>query len=138
MASIEDVILGIENALQEIDGLRTHAHIPDTIDPPAAAVTFEECDFDSTLSRGSDDLVFLVHIFTSAADAKSGQRKLYDYIDGSGGKSVKAAIDADSTLGGIAMYAVVERAEDFGKVTVADIPFYGVKFTVRVCVAGMG
>lgn len=136
MADIEAIIEGIETRLKTISGLRTYSRIPDTIEPPAAAITFELCDFDSTMSRGSDDLTFLVHVFTSIADSRAGQKKLYGYIDGSGTTSVKAAIEGDADLGGLAMYTVVERAQNFGKVQVGEAEFYSVQFVVTVSVAG--
>jgi hypothetical protein len=136
MASIKTIRDGIATRLQTITGLRVHTTTPGSISPPSAVITFESCDFDSSMSRGSDDLTFVVHVFTSLASDRAGEDALFSYIDGSGSKSVKAAVEGDGTLGGAAMFAVVTRARAPGIVDIGGVEYYGVQFDVTVGVAG--
>jgi hypothetical protein len=137
VAAIGEIMEQLEVRLKTIDGLRTYPRIPETIVVPAAIVTLDEVTFDSTMSRGSDDLTFIVYLLTSVASDRAGQDKLYAYIDGSGVTSVKQAIEADPDLGDTAMYAVVTGVKDIGKTTVGETPYYSAQFTVEVSVRGL-
>lgn len=138
MAAIVEIMKQLETRLKTIEGLRTYPRIPESINVPAAIVTLDQCTFDSTMSRGSDDLTFVVYLLTSIASDRAGQDTLYGYIDGSGTTSVKAAIEADQDLGGTAMYAVVTEVKDIGKTEVGENKYYSARFTVTVSVAGLG
>lgn len=136
MAEIAAVFEGLKARLETIAGLRVREELPGTIQPPTAVLSLEELTFDTTMARGSDDLEVHVHVFTSLSSERAGQRALWTYLAGSGPKSVKAAVEADPTLGGAAMFAEVTTVGDVGLAKIGDVSYYAARFVVRVGVAG--
>jgi len=136
VADIATVFAGLAAQLETIPGLRVREELPGTIQPPTAVLSLEELTYDTTMERGSDDLEVHVHVFTSVSSERAGQRALWTYLAGSGPKSVKAAVEADPTLGGAAMFAEVAFVGDVGLAKIGDISYYAAKFVVRVGVAG--
>jgi hypothetical protein len=131
MATIDQIRAGIQTRLNTISNLRTPDRVPDTIDPDTAVVRYAGTIYDSTQSRGSDDHRYVVQIFTSRASDR-GQDALYEYCDGTGPRSVKAAIEADMRLGGIVDYAEAIEAQEPGTVEVGGVDFYSVEIVVLV------
>jgi hypothetical protein len=81
-------------------------------------------------SVGSDDLAFRVLVLVASADDPLAQDTLDDYLDGSGATAVKAAVEADPTLGGTVDYAVVEGVGDYGRHEFGGTSYWGAAFTV--------
>lgn len=131
MATIDEIRAAIGTALKTIPNLRVPDRITETIDPDAAHVRYSGTLYDSSISRGSDDLAFTIQVFTSKASDR-GQDALYEYCDGSGARSIKAAIEADDTLGDVVNFAEVTEAKEPGRVTVGAADFYSVEIIVMV------
>jgi hypothetical protein len=117
--------------------LAVHAQVPDSITPPAAVIMpgFEgepAIRFDSTMARGADDFLFTVTLLVSSADDLSGQEELDAYLEGSGARSVKAVVEADPSLGGVAHFARVREARNYGPQTWGEARYFGVDFGVEV------
>lgn len=127
---------GLAANLDAIPGLRTHATVPDSISTPTAIVapgpvTF--LTFDTTFTRGSDDLAMSISLFVSRQWDRTSQEALDAYLAGSGTYSVKEAVEADPTLGGAAMSVAVEEARNYGlKVLYAGQEYFGCEFVVSV------
>lgn len=136
MADIGALLGGLAAQLETIDGLRVREEMTGSIHPPAAVLTLDEIEYDTTMDRGSDDVTFNVTVFTSMASERTGQQTLFEFLKGSGPKSVRAAIDADQTLGGAAMYAEVRSAGDVGIAKFADVSYYAARFVVVVGASG--
>lgn len=135
MASLIALRAGIATRLATINGLRAHEDVPDVVTPPAATVrpapeTFIQ--WDTTFARGSDDYTFVVTLFVSRASDRQGQLALDAYLAGSGTKSIKAAIEGDETLGGLAMWTHVVEARNYGPFTYAAEQYFGCEFLVSV------
>jgi hypothetical protein len=123
---------GLIARLDTIEGLRVSSRVPDQITPPAAMVKLDSLPFDSTMNRGSDDMRFIARVFTSKASDR-GEDALYDYLDGSGAESIKAAVEADPTLDGVAHFAVVVEAREIGVSQSPDgTQYYTVDFVIDV------
>ncbi len=137
MADIEQVFAGIGERLRTIPALKVHETWPDEITPPAAAIRLGGVTFDTTQSRGSDDLVVIVHLFTSRTMTTAGQAKLYGFMKGSGESSVKAAIEGDPTLNDTVMYTDVTEIREPGFAQFGEILYYGAEFVLNVAVSGL-
>jgi len=90
----------LKTALTSISGLRCYDIIPDSINVPAAVVGQLDFTFDYSLNRGTDQATCEVILIVSKMVERMGQAKLDAYLAGSGADSVKAAIEADTTLSG--------------------------------------
>lgn len=134
MASFSALRSGIATRLATISGLNVHGTVPGQINAPAAIVLPDGAflDFDATMGRGSDNFRFTVRLFVAKTTDQLAQSKLDPYLAGSGSSSVKAAIEGDGTLGGIASFTVVTGAQGYGEYEFAEISYLGCEFTVEV------
>jgi hypothetical protein len=119
MASLSGLREGLAVRLRTIPVLSVYVEVPDTPTVPAAIIYpgFEgdpAIRFDSTMARGSDDFLFTVTVLVQMADDLAAQEELDAYLDGTGDRSMKAAIEADPTLGGLASFAHVREARNYG------------------------
>jgi hypothetical protein len=131
VATIDEIRAAIRTALKTIPNLRVPDRIAETVDPDAAHVRYSGTLYDSSISRGSDDLVFTIQVFTSKASDR-GQDALYEYCDGSGARSIKAAIEADNTLGDVVDFAEVTEAKEPGVASPGGVEMYSVEIIVMV------
>lgn len=123
---------GLATRLETISGLRVFAHPPDNLTPPAAVVAFPDgIEYDTTMARGADRLSVPVHVLVGRVSDRSAANELGLYLSAPGAKSVKAAIEADKTLGGAAQTTCVTDAnvEIF---TVAGVDYLAATFTADV------
>jgi hypothetical protein len=110
MATVQQIRAGIKARLDTIAGLRTHANMPDIINPPAAVVARRTTTFDTTLDGESDDLTFAVTVFVEWATTRA-QEQLDAFTAGEGTSSIRVAINGDPTLGGTVDWSQVTSVE---------------------------
>lgn len=123
--------------LAAIDGLRAFGYPVARLPMPGAIVGLpDEITFDQTYGRGSDRLTFPVWVMVARGDDRAGALELLPYLDGSGAKSVKAALDAtdDNTYTECDDVTVTTAVP--GTYTYNGMDAFGAEFTVQV--AGRG
>jgi hypothetical protein len=130
----DGLVANLQTALgDQIQALRSPVGNPT---PPTAWVLRDRTDFDVTLQRGTDMHVFLVQLLVGLVDGLDSQDLLDQYAAPAGGLSVKAAIESDTTLGGLVDdLRVTEVARDqvhliYGQA--ASAQYLGTEFTVEV------
>lgn len=137
MASITALKTGLAARLDTITGLSGYTEAnPGDVNVPAYVIRRGQVSFDSTMARGSDDFVFVVTLVVGLADEKVAEDAMDPYLAGSGAKSVKAAIEGEQTLGGVAHFARVISASEDLEVTISGAAYLGVDFTVGVTADG--
>lgn len=137
MATIHDIILGIETRLDTISGLRVSEFIPDQINPPQAFPGPPNIsEYYTTFRRGLFTINPIVTLLVSAAYDRTGQVNLTKYMDVSGAMSIPAAIEGDRTLGGTVDECYVASFERLGMEEVNRIGYYGGTFTLFVRAKG--
>jgi hypothetical protein len=116
---------------EQIDGLRTYDHMPGQVNPPAAVVRRRSTTYGTSLGGpdfGTDDHTLAVTLFV-------GQEQ-WEVLDGllapAGSSSVRAAVEADPTLGGVVDGAQVERAEEENLVEYAGAQYLSATVVVGV------
>lgn len=113
---------------------RTYAFAPDSLNPPTAIVvpgpgTF--LTYDDTFD-GTGNFALVVKILNGSQDEKSSQKLLLGYMAKTGATSIRAAILASPTLGGICSYMQIPSAENYGDVEWAGQQYYGFELPVGV------
>lgn len=132
IAAIRD---GVADRLRLIPGLReVHAEFPDQVNPPAAIVLDRQGDYHQAMGDpGHSEITVEVLILAGALGA-SGISRSYRSLDGfispAGPQSVKAAVEGDVTLGGVANACVVARYRDKGRLTFGGPEYIGCRFDV--------
>jgi hypothetical protein len=132
-ATVAQILEGLRVRLDTIAGLHAHAEQPDVILTPAAWPSLVGIEYDDTLDA-TDLLKFEVNV--AAAPAQGGLAKgyaaTYLYLASSGAKSLKAALEADVTLGGLVDTLVVADSAAVGAYQAAGLAYIGGKLTVNV------
>lgn len=131
--SITSIRSGLAGALSAISGLRVSAVWPKAVNCPAAIVVPESGDFYQSGSA-STALVFSVLFVAAHAgnDYDRAQTALDAYLDLDGAKSVKAAIEADRTLGDTVSDVIVTGWSEYGEIVLNGASFIGCRFNVLV------
>jgi hypothetical protein len=127
----------IAEKLATIPGLRALPYVPATPAPPMAAVGQWTAEYDTTLARGYDTYRFTVRLFVAPVSDRASQELLDSFCASSGTNSVKAALEADQTLGGVASTCRVVRIGPAPLVIPAgNQEFIGADIEIEVLAAG--
>ncbi len=137
MGSLAAVRRGLKERLEVIPDLDSYATVPSTIVTPCAWVApgSPAIEFDETMGRGCDQFNFAIVLAVSRTD-ELAQENLDPYLEGTGQYSVKAAIEGDGTLGGVADWTRVSSVSSYGEIAVNGIHYLGARFNVEVNVDG--
>jgi len=98
--NLEAVAGEVSTALAAISGLRRPPWGVERITAPAAIIALpERIDYDGTYRRGSDHYPDLpVIVLVGKPNERTARKAVAAYADGSGAKSVKAAIEAHTYI----------------------------------------
>lgn len=133
MAVLSDVRNALAAAIDNVPGLRATGQMSGEINPPVAVVVPAPGPFISyseTFELNVVDIALEVVLLVSYADERAGQLLLDGYLSATGTSSVRAAITADPTLGGVADYCVLETAADYGLIEWAGVQYLGARLAV--------
>ncbi len=134
--ALEEIQNGLEDRLKTIPGLRTAAYYVDAPNPPQAVVGDPRIAYDLTMGRGADTYQFTITLVVQRGTDRTGNAALAAYCASAGTQSIKAAIEDDDTLGGVAMTAVVTSMGDWGVIEIEQVPYLGCQFQVQVIANG--
>lgn len=132
MPTMSELRTGIATRLSTITGLRSSATLPDQPTPPQAVVYPERVQYDTAFGRGSDDYTFAVLVIVGRIAERTAQTSLDGYCNPSGASSIKAAIEAEPTLGGKALDCRVTEMRGQSSLTVGDVTYITAEFLVTV------
>ena len=124
----------LADRLASISGLRTTANRFAQVNPPMAVVMPQTGTFVrySVTMDGETDYNLRAIVLVSEGDSLSGQDLLDAYISQSGPSSVWAAVQADSTLGGVVSYAAVVEATAYGLMNFNGIDYLAAHLIVNI------
>ncbi|GGN96154.1 hypothetical protein GCM10010112_87150 [Actinoplanes lobatus] len=117
--------------------LLAHGWAPEHVDPPSFEVGEIAIDGDQSFSDDTGSAIETglitcrVYVARSGA-AEAAHELLRLLLRSHGPSSIKAALEADRTLGGVVDALVVERRTGYGMYDVAGVTYYGARFEVRV------
>lgn len=120
-----DVADAVAVQLGTISGLRAYkaSETPDSInDLPAVVVLIGETPY-NTAFGGEYDHVLRVMLLLSKADTPSAYKRLFDYIDPAGDKSIPAKLEADPTFGGTCDTSLVGPNSGAGQTMWGGVPY---------------
>lgn len=102
---------GIATALSAISGLRCFDYVPDGLAPPAAVVEPLEVTYhDASISTGTNYFRAYVLVVVGRMSDRASQDKIDGYVANTGANSIRAALEADRTLGGACSSLIVLQA----------------------------
>lgn len=124
MESLGAILQAVATQITSGAGIAADDYFPESANPPYVFL-FVESLRDDTLAMDSWSASVSVVILVDAQDAKTGQRKLYDYIDPSSSSSVRAALLSDTTFGLAGVDATVGEYRFTGTEEIAAYRYYG-------------
>lgn len=130
MATVSDIRQALADKAANVYGLRTVAYQPDAPRPPVAFVMLDRIEYDLNANRGADTFFFVITVIVGRADDRAAQKNLDQYLVGS--DSVKKAIEADRTLGGVVNTCRMTEARNYVSVNVGDTTYLQIELEVEV------
>lgn len=130
MATVGSIRDGLATRLATISGLRVSATMLDDPRPPVAMVLPDRVEYDLNNARGVDQYTFVIQLLVSRADDRAAQRNIDPFI--SGPTSIKQAVYADLTLGGVVNTCRVTEMRNYGQVLYGETLYLGCEFVVEV------
>lgn len=124
---------GLAARVATISGLLAYDTIPATAQAPCVLVQLMGADYDLAMADGGMvarfDLVLLACQVGTAYDV--AQAAVDQYLDATGALSIKAAVEADVTLGGAAYTSRVTGWADYGTIVVGGTEYMGARLSVE-------
>ena len=131
-----NVRAGLQTRLQTISGRRVLDIVPDSVNIPTqgavAVVGMLDLNFDFSMNRGYDQATCSILVIVGRMNESTAQDRLDGYLSSSGATSVKAAIEGDKTLGGVAQTLILDGGMSIGSLTVAEADFLQVSCSLLV------
>jgi hypothetical protein len=132
-ATISQVKDGLKTAINTVSGLRAFDYQPDQVNPPFAFPTLDTITYHQTgMNNGGVVMNFTITLIVNRAAERTAQDQLDQYMAWDGVKSVRAAIEADRTLGGVCDDLIVTNAENLTNIDANDTLYLAVDFKVTV------
>lgn len=113
--------------------LNAYADVMGQIEVPALVLELDDLVWDETMGAGSDSFTFLAHLLVETQDEQVGQARLRSFMSRDGGMGkIKAALEADQTLGGLVSYAHMTGVRRIGNVVYNDVAYLGAELPIEV------
>jgi hypothetical protein len=119
-------------ALETIPGLRAYDYQPDQVNPPFAFATLEEITYHGAMGAGNVVNQFTVTVVVQRSSERAAQDKLDGFVAYDGAQSVRRAIEADRTLGGIVQDLICTSARNIQNFDANETTYLSVDFQVTV------
>ena len=132
MTAMSDIRTALATKIGNISGLRTAATVPDQVNPPIAVIIPERVTYDEAYARGLVVYTFIVQLVVGKVSERTAQTKLDGFVNPTGSTSIKAAIEADKSLGGVVFDSRVTEMTTYTVVQIGDIAYLSCEFRVTV------
>lgn len=131
-ATVSQVTTGLKNRLATISGLRAFDYQPEQLNPPVAFPVIESVEYHAAMGGGDVQMRFNVFVIVGRYLDRVAHANLDGFLSYSGATSLRAALEGDRTLGGVAQTLIVDSATSISSLTVADADFLQVACSVVV------
>nr|WP_203691348.1 hypothetical protein [Streptomyces sp. SID12488] len=121
-----------------IGKLTSTGYVPDSVVVPCFFVAEVDINFDKTMGRGTDELMFTCRVLAGRADDRSSQRVLDALLSGAGVASLKQALETargapgELALGGAADDLHLERVQGYRWYEHQGSSYVGAELAVKV------
>lgn len=128
---------GLKTRLATVDGLNAYDHPFGNPTPPAAFPLIPAFNYRESMGRGTYVPEFRVAVLVGNQYDEASQKLLAELVSQTGDWSIRAAIEADKTLGGLAHDLVVDSFDPTGLEMAGFGGYIGGVFNVRVIASGV-
>ena len=131
-ATVSEAADAIKTALRAVPALRVYDYVPDTVNTPMAMVNLEDATYHRAFGGGDVNYRFLVTVLIGRTSERQAQSRLDDFMSYSGAQSIRQAVENDSAWKKCVQTLVVERGGNLQPITINDVTYLSVDFTVLV------
>ena len=131
-ATVTQIKQGIATALATIPGLRGYAYQPDNLNPPFAWPMLDTVTYNGAMRGGLITHVYTVTVVVGRAAERTAQNALDGYVSYDSATSIRAALEADRSLGGVVSNLLVESANNISTTEGNDTTYLMVDFRVVI------
>ena len=131
-ATVSEAADAIKTALRAVPGLRVYDYVPDTVNTPMAMLALEEAIYHRAFGGGDVNYRFLVTVLVGRTSERQAQSRLDDFMSYSGAQSIRQAVENDAAWKKCVQTLVVERGGNLQPITINDVTYLSVDFTVLV------
>lgn len=140
-ATLEEIMDAVEAKLRPLPNLRLglpgagdynvsgNASVAIVGIPPVSS-------YRETMRRGRYQLIVPVTVLVDETVTREAIRKLLAFANQTGASSIRAALEADNTLGGVVEECVVDAFDPLGEEQVGAIGYWGGLWPVRIFARG--
>lgn len=130
--NLSDIKQGLADRLATVPRLRVSPQIPEQVNPPVAVVSRARVDYHRDMAGGTTEWTMQVQLIAGRMAERQSQRTIDAWLSWDGPASVRQAIEADGTLGGVALDTVVTDADALTTFQIGDSEYIGVTMNIRV------
>ena len=131
-ATVSQVADGLKARLATVSGLRTFAYQPEQVNPPVAFPVLDSIDYHRAFGGGDVQMRFTIIVIVGRYLDRVAHTNLDGFLSFSGATSLRAAIEGDRTLGGVASTLVMDSSLSIGSLAIAEAEYLQVSFSVLV------
>jgi hypothetical protein len=130
--NLSELKQGLADRLATVPRLRVSPQIPEQVNPPMAVVSRARVDYHRDMAGGTTEWTMQVQLIAGRMADRQSQRTIDAWLSWDGTSSVRKAIEADGTLGGVALDTVVTDADALTTFQIGDSEYIGVTMNVTV------
>jgi len=112
MATVTQITEGLATSLATIDGVQVSPWMLASPTPPAIHIVPPAIEYHLAMQNGLGRLTFTVQVFVALGTDIGSQKRLAQFRAPTGSGSVKAALEADMTLGGVVKQLLVRGSSE--------------------------
>lgn len=138
MDALAAVFNGVETG-DEIGGvavtMECHPEVTAQVQPPSMVLEIDDLNWDLNMGSGADSWTVTALALVTYQDMDSAQRLLWRFLSRkrtSGIMRIKAALEANQTLGGLVSYAVLASVRNIGTINYAGVDYLGAELIIEV------
>lgn len=131
-ATVSAVATAIKTQLATIPNLRTFDYQPEQLNPPVAFPILNSINYHRAFQGGDVEMNWSIVVVVGRYLDRVAHTNLDGYLSYSGTTSIRAALEADKTLGGVVQTCVLDSAMEIDTLTVGDADFLQIQLSLRV------
>lgn len=130
--TVSQVADGIKTRLQTITGLRVYNYQPEQLNPPVAYPSLNSVTYHKAFGGGLVEMNWTILVIVGRYLDRVAHETLDGYLSYSGATSVRAAIEGDKTLGGVADTLILSDSTDISSLSSNDAEFLQIELSLTV------
>jgi hypothetical protein len=131
-ATVSQVATGIKTALATISGLRAYSYQPEQLNPPIGFPVLNTVNYHGAMNGGLVTMDWTIQVVVGRWVDRVAHSTLDGYLSYSGASSIRAALEADKTLGGVVQNLILPSSSNISALEQDDAEFLQISSTLTV------